>query len=72
MLTIEEYKTIKPYDQIAMAGLGFYYGDLPLNYKFHADGKPYLGEDLNFFFDNPDIKPRVAPVQLKHLKVMAI
>ena len=72
MMTIDEYKKLKPYDQVSMAGLGFYYGDLPLNYEFHADGKPFLGEDLNFFFDNQDIKIRIAPVQLKHLKVMAI
>ena len=72
MMTIDEYKKLKPYDRVPMAGLGFYYGRLPLTYEFHADGKPFLGEDLNFFYDFPDIEIRVAPVQLKHLKVMAI
>ncbi len=72
MLSIEEYKKLKPYDRISLAGLGFYYGDLPLDYEFHSDGKPFLGEDLNFFYDNPQLQPRVAPIPLKHLKVMPI
>jgi hypothetical protein len=72
MMKLDDYKKLKPYERVAMAGLGFYYGDLPLKYQFHADGQPFLGEDLNFWFDNQDLEPRVAPVQLKHLKVMAI
>lgn len=72
MLTVDEYRQLKPYDRVPMAGLGFYYGDLPLTYKFHADGKPYAGEDLNFWYDNPDLKPRIAPIPLKHIKMMAI
>lgn len=72
MITVDEYRQLKPYDRVPMAGLGFYYGDIPLTYEFHADGKPYAGEDLNFWYDNPDLKPRIAPITLKHLKVMAI
>lgn len=72
MLTPEEYKLVRPWQQIPMAGLGFYYGDLDLDYVFHADHKPFTGEDLNFFFDQPNLKPRIAPIQLKHLKVIPI
>lgn len=72
MLSMEQYKKLQPYQIVPMAGLGFYYGDLPLKYEFHSDGKPYAGEDLNFFYDNPDLLPRVAPIPLKHLKVMPI
>jgi hypothetical protein len=72
MMSIEEFSKLKPYDHIPLAGLGFYYGDIPLNYEFHADGKPFQGEDLNFFYDNPGLKPRMAPIPLKHLKVIPI
>jgi len=72
MLSIEEFSKLAPYAPVHYAGLGFYYGDIPLNYEFHADGKPFAGEDLNFFHDNPQLKPRVAPVPTKHLKVIPI
>ncbi len=72
MLTVEEFLKMSPYSPIPMAGLGFYYGDIPLKYEFHSDGKPFEGEDLNFFYDNPQLKPRVAPVPMKHLKVIPI
>jgi hypothetical protein len=71
MFTAEEFSKLKPYDTVPLAGLGFYYGDLPLDYEFHADGKPFMGEDLNFFYDTK-IEPRVAPIPLKHLKVIGI
>jgi len=72
MLTVEQFSKLEPYAQIPLAGLGFYYGDIPLKYEFHADGKPFAGEDLNFWHDNPQLKPRVAPLPLKHLKVIPI
>lgn len=72
MMTVEQFAKLEPYAEIPMAGLGFYYGDIPLKYKFHADGKPFAGEDLNFFYDNPQLKPRVAPIPNKHLKVIGL
>ena len=72
MMTVEQFAKLGPYAEISMAGLGFYYGDIPLSYKFHADGKPFAGEDLNFFYDNPQLKPRVAPIPNKHLKVIGL
>jgi hypothetical protein len=72
MMSVEDFKKVKPYDRIPMAGLGFYYGDIPLKYEFHADGKPFHGEDLNFWYDNPQLQPRVAPIPIKHLKVIPI
>jgi hypothetical protein len=71
MITQEDLAKIKPYDEIEMAGLGFYYGDIPLDYEFH-EGNPYTGEDLNFFHDNPWIHPRLAPLYLEHLKVLPL
>ena len=72
MFTLEEFSKLKAYDTVPLAGLGFYYGDLPLDYQFHADGKPFMGEDLNFFYDNKELQPRIAPIPLKHLKIMPI
>ena len=72
MLSIEQFSKLGPYANVPMAGLGFYYGDIPLTYSFHADGKPFAGEDLNFFYDNPQLKPKVAPIPNKHLKVIGL
>jgi hypothetical protein len=71
LLTVEEVRAKTPFDRIANAGLGFYYGDLPLGYKFHEEGV-FGGEDLNFFHDNPQLEPRIVDLGLKHLKVMDI
>jgi len=72
MMTVQQFAQMAPYAPIPLAGLGFYYGDIPLNYEFHADGKPFQGEDLNFFYDNPQLQPRVAPIPNKHLKVVGL
>ena len=48
------------------SGLGFYYGDLPLSYKFRSDND--IGEDINFFVDNK-IKPKiVSNIEILHYK----
>jgi hypothetical protein len=67
LYTVEETRQLRPWDRVANAGLGFYYGWLPLDYKFHEDGA-FGGEDLNFFWDNPWIEPRVFGLALKHIK----
>jgi hypothetical protein len=67
LYTVEETRQLRPWDRVPNAGLGFYYGWLPLDYKFHEDGA-FGGEDLNFFWDNPWIEPRVFGLSLKHIK----
>lgn len=71
LLTPAEVKAMKPFDRIANGGLGFYYGDLPLTYRFHEDGV-FGGEDLNFFHENPQLETRIIDLQLRHLKTIDI
>ena len=69
----EEFKKLKDWQEIKAAGLGFYYGDLPLDYTFKLSGEVkkgahITGEDFNFFLEN-NIKPRLAKnIVLRHLK----
>lgn len=67
LLDETEMSQVAPYAQVEMAGLGFYYGDIPLDYVFH-EGIPYTGEDLNFFHDNKSLEPRLAPLYVEHIK----
>ena len=61
-----EWKNYQPAD---VAGLGFYYGDLPLDYQFRFTE---YGEDMNFFLDNR-IKPKVVKtINLFHVKKMLL
>lgn len=71
LLTVDEVRKFQPWDRIEKAGLGFYYGDLPLTYKFHENA-PHGGEDLNFWADNPQLEPRIVDLELVHLKVMPL
>jgi hypothetical protein len=66
MFTQADFEAGEPWSPIWAAGLGFYYGDLPLTYRFH-ERPPYDGEDINFFAEN-DLHPVVAPVSLYHCK----
>lgn len=68
MMLPEQVSRMQPWDRVTNAGLGFYYGDLPLDYQFH-EGGVFGGEDLNFFWDNPQLQPRIFDLGLKHLKV---
>lgn len=68
LLSVDEVRRLRPFDRVANGGLGFYYGDLPLGYKFHESGV-FGGEDLNFFYENPQLDVRCVDLQLKHLKV---
>lgn len=56
-----------------VGGLGFYYGDVPIDYKFRFEA---YGEDILFFRDmyhrNPEWRLRYVPVQLRHLKRLPI
>ncbi len=42
--------TLQQYSPVTWAGLGFYYGITPLDYKFYMSGD--LSEDYHFFKDN--------------------
>jgi hypothetical protein len=73
LLSIKELREVQVWDRVDAAGLGFYYGDIPLDYSFHADGKPFDGEDLNFFWDlREKLQIRLAPIHLKHLKTVEL
>lgn len=48
--TLEDYHSLKDWDTVGLAGLGMYYGEIPLNYVFHEDKG--VGEDFAFFMDN--------------------
>jgi hypothetical protein len=66
MQYLTEWENYKDAD---VAGLGFYYGDLPLDYVFHFTD---YGEDMNFFLDN-NIKPKVVnSINIFHVKKMLL
>ena len=52
-----EIEAMRNYAEIGMADFGFLYIHQPLNYVFHAG---LLGEDINFWLDNPDVAVRLA------------
>jgi hypothetical protein len=75
--TIKEIQSLQPYDRLdGLAGLGFYYGDVNLEYIFYEgtyNGKDrfglpsYSGIDWNYFLDN-NIDLRHYPVRIIHEK----
>ena len=68
LLRPDEVIAMAPFTRVDNGGLGFYYGDLPLDYKFHEEGV-FGGEDLNFFHENPQLELRIVNLNLRHLKV---
>ena len=68
----DEVRALKPYDLIPFAGLGCYYGEMPLYYKFHLAPEGEQIEDVLFFEENPQIVLRHFPLPLKHLKEFPI
>lgn len=68
--TDSEIKKLKDYDEVQNGGLGFYYGDIPLDYKFREEGK-YKGHDLNFYHDN-QIKLRYVDLGIRHIKTVML
>lgn len=61
----EEVKKMKDWQKIDAAGLGFYYGDLPLTYDFHFSNS---GEDLNFFVENKLNLRIITSLSLYHMR----
>ncbi|MEM3225729.1 MAG: hypothetical protein QXS44_01570 [Saccharolobus sp.] len=62
-------KELKTIDKCYASGLGFYYGDLPLDYRFNFNNNQ--GEDINFFIDNK-IEPRVINIPILHNKLVKL
>jgi hypothetical protein len=50
LLKWDDLGKLEQYDKISWAGLGFYYGYTPFNYKFYMSGD--VSEDYHFFMDN--------------------
>lgn len=71
----EKISALKPFDPLpnTVGGLAFYYGDTPIDYKFHIDDGYFgiMGEDTNFFVDN-GIKLNYFDVKLYHRKTLYI
>ncbi len=65
------YKDLKDWDTVFAGGLGFYYGDIPVNYIFRTNNiNTGYGEDYWFFKDN-NIQPRVVmSLKLYHKKMI--
>lgn len=63
--TLEDYHNLKDWDYVGLAGLGMYYGDIPLGYTFHEDRG--IGEDFAFFMDN-NIELHVLKLITRHHK----
>jgi hypothetical protein len=61
----EKVRAMKDWQKINAAGLGFYYGDLPLTYDFHFTNH---GEDLNFFIENKINLRIVTSLSLYHMR----
>jgi hypothetical protein len=66
IIQIDDISEFMKMDKAYASGLGFYYGDLPLDYKFRTDNN--MGEDINFFIDN-SISPKVIKeIEILHYK----
>lgn len=66
----EDLAKLKTFDELpdTVSGLGFYYGEINLDYQFHYDDRP---EDINFFRDNK-ISLRYLDLRLYHEKKIYI
>ena len=66
--TTNELASMKDFDVIdGFSGLGFYYGETPLDYHFRMGGANDEGEDYAFFKDNK-IELRVVFMEISHFK----
>jgi len=70
---IDDLTKIKEWQKVKAGGLGFYYGNLPLNYMFHMDEKlGGRGEDFYFYLDNKIPLHVAKNIKLLHLKEIPI
>lgn len=69
-LTDDELQQMEPFAEIGMAGLGLAYVPQPIHYHFYADE---IGEDMHFWWDNPDIHLHYAKdIHLGHRKMVVL
>jgi len=75
-LSDDEFKSLEDMQVLPkgwVGGLGFYYGLVPIDYKFHNEK---FGEDITFFRDMydrlPDYKLGLAKIDIKHKKELLI
>ncbi len=68
-MVASDLENLNDWDRIGASGLGFYFGDLYLDYKFHYDEK--FGEDINYFIDN-HIDLRIVKLPLSHMKYIEL
>lgn len=76
-INAEQYAELEDWADIKAAGLGFYYGEIPLDYTFRFDAKPDLsggmGEDFHFFMDHPSFNTKLAKnIILGHVKAIRL
>ena len=64
-LSFEEYNKIDNLSTVYAAGLGFYYGDIILDYQFHYDK---MSEDINYMVDNKIEVRLCKEIELYHTK----
>ncbi len=63
-----DVRTLQPFDIVEMAGLGFYYGEVSLNYSFHESGGVNdVGADFWFHADHNHTL-RHLPLSIQHWK----
>ncbi len=68
--TEDELRRLPDFAEVGMAGFGFLYIEQPLSYAFHAD---YIGEDIHFWMDHPDVRPHLAKhIRLQHRKTVVL
>lgn len=68
---LTDINQVKDWDLVEGGGLGFYYGDIDLTYKFREESDKYQGHDLNFYYDNK-LNPRYIDLGLKHIKTVLL
>lgn len=73
LMSIEEYAKIPDMTEIKKSGLGFYFGEFPLNYHFQCTKE--AGEDIAFFnYVSENIHPikLAKKIHLGHMKYLAL
>jgi hypothetical protein len=67
--TKKEFLELKEYTDIYPIGLGFYFGEIPMQYKFQDYG--FLGEDILFWLTNKiKLNPKLLKLDLIHKKMI--
>lgn len=76
--TAEEIRALQPFDKVDLGGLGFYYGDIYLDYVWYEGTynghdrfnlPSYSGIDWNYFLDN-NVELSHYPIFVRHEKTV--